>query len=693
MSKPPSLRLAVPTLRWPDLAVFPLVLALSILPLLWFGRNWIAGTDGSRYLLLGWNLISGEGYTLFGYPYLLRGPGFPGLLGGLMLLSGRDVDSLAWTARLLTLANPVLMYFLIKRIAGPMAGLLAAAMVTLFGYTATFTEAFHIDAVQLTLYLLAALVLLIGAQKDRAVLWLLSGLLLGTAILTKETSLVALPLALFAALLFRRSFRGVLLHYTGVVTVCLPWWVWVWAVSGNVYLIGRFPPKVIVSVVVAALAMAALFVGVSYRSGIVTRLLAKERWRRGVGWFVVLAPTAVLLVVVLGTNYLPLGDGKIETIPNYITNELTRDISLWYLLPFASVYVLWETVRGHQLWGFYLALLVLHVPVLLIVLQNQWATRQWLIPEALLCGALAGLVVKVLRASIWEGRQNLYRSLAFGAAAVLIIGLVQATVVQVRLLSDDKHLRDKYGNSLHVRDHENNDLNSSVRDMHDWIAANIPEGEKIVTTQHYASQLAFLEGMQHGWTLLQLDGCRRPPDGECRPDSELIAQAPPQPAVWFDMNEDCKGQALSPTALEQQMEGSGSTYLLTTQERISPYPFNLAWAPYLESSGAFEVVYSSYLPGALTTERPYGLVLLKWAGQKNPGPTSTQATLMSATTVDNLLRCEAPTKTAHKKKQAAQRISSRFPNGIEIFGTPEQVAQAQESAARYGLRLDSIDGT
>jgi len=468
-----------------------------------------------------------------------------------------------------------------------------------------------------------------------------------------------------------------------------------WAVSGYVYL-NRFPSKVIIPVVVAALAMAALFVAGSYRSGIVTRLLAKERWRQGVGWFVVLAPTAVLLVLILGWSYVAFVDSEIEKIPKYITSEVTRDIRLWYLLPFAGVYVLWETVRGNRLWGFYLALLVLQVPVLLIVLQNQWQTRQLLIPQALLYGALAGLVVKVLRALSREGRQNLYRSLAFGAAAVLIIGLVQATVVQVRLLSDDKHLRDKYGNSLHVRDHENNDLNSAVRDMHDWIAANIPEGEKIVTTQHYASQLAFLEGMQHGWTLLQLDGCRRPPDGECRPDSEPIAQAPPQPAVYFDVDKDCKAQALSLTALEQQMESSGSTYLLTTQERIPPYPFNLAWAPYLESSGAFEVVYSSYLPGAPTTERPYGLVLLKWTGQ-NPGPTSTQATLMSANTVGNLMSCEAPTRTDDKKKQVKkqvrQRITSSFPNGIEIFGKPEDVAQAQKSAARYGIRLDSIYGT
>src|SRR5215211_2883940 len=516
MSKLPSRRLAVPTLRWPDLAVFPLVLALSILPLLWFGRNWIAETDGSRSLLLGWNLISGEGYTLLGDAYTSRGPGFPGLLGGLMLLFGRDVESLAWTARLLTLANPVLMYFLIKRIAGPMAGLLGAAIVTLFGYTATFIEAFNIDAVQLTLYLLVALVLLIGAQKDSVVLWLLSGLLLGTAILTKETTLVVLPLALFAALLFGCSFRGVLLHYTGLVAVCLPWWVWVWAASKHVYLINRFPSTLVIVAIVAALALTALFVSASYwRTGLVARLLANEQWRQGIGWFVVLAPTAVLLVLIVGSSYLATGDTKTNTTLGYIVEQLGGDIPLWYLLPFAGVYILWETVRGNRLWGFYLALLVLHVPVLLVVLQNQWATRQWLIPEALLYGALAGLVVKVLKTLSREGRQNLYRSLAFGAAAVLIIGLVQATIVQVRLLSDDKYLSDIYGNSLHARDHDNNDLNSSVRDMHNWIAENIPEGEKIVATQHYASQLAFLDGMQHGWTLLQVDGCRRPPDGEC----------------------------------------------------------------------------------------------------------------------------------------------------------------------------------
>src|SRR5829696_1973526 len=130
MSKFQPSRIRMRTLRWKDLAVFPLVLGLSILPLLWFGRNWEVNVDSSRYLLLGWNLVSGEGYTLFGDAYTLRGPGFPGFLGGLMLLFGRDLESLAWAVRLFALANPVLMYFLIKRIAGAIPGLLAAAMVT-----------------------------------------------------------------------------------------------------------------------------------------------------------------------------------------------------------------------------------------------------------------------------------------------------------------------------------------------------------------------------------------------------------------------------------------------------------------------------------------------------------------------------------------------------------------------------------
>jgi hypothetical protein len=671
-----SPRVRARALQWTDLAIFPLVLVLSIPPLLWFGRNWAETPDASWYLLRGWILISGVDPTDLSVRDIARGPVFSGLLGGLMLLFGRDVESLAWMVRLLALANPVLMYFLMKRIAGAMTGLLAAAMVALFSLTATLWHAFSIDAVRLTVFLLAVLVLLAGARRDSAGLSLLSGLLLGAAMLTKETSLVFLPLALFAALLLGWSFRGVLLHYIGVLVVCLPWW---WQVGLQVwwawlFFLGRSSPFGLVALVIAAFALIALFVAGSYRSGVAARLLADERWRQRIGWFVGLASIAILSVLALklrSSTALSLGQpppersNSGEVLLRYAAS-LRDDISLWYLLPFAGVYLVWETVRGNRLWGFYSALLILQIPFLLLVMLQGLETRQWLIAQTLLYGALAGLMAKVLGALIREERHNLRRSLAFGAATVLIIALVWGTVSQVRyLLFNDVNLGDANGNDVNIQDHQLNEDNPAVRDMYSWIAENIPEGEKIIVTPRYDVQLAFLDGMQYEWTPLQVD-CEAGPhpynnDVRCV-RSKLIAQAPPQPTVWFKEDENCNGVALSLTTLMRQMERSGSKYLLTTQQSGSFYPSNLAWAPYIDRSGAFEPVHSSYLPGAPTEDKSYGLVLLRWTGQgQNPTPAPTQ---MDVDSVARLLNCEQ----AAWGEQYAEKIRSAFPNGIEIMG-------------------------
>lgn len=169
-----------------DLAVFPLILVLSVPPLVWFVRHWTIYIDSAEYLMLASNLISGQGYTHWGgNPQLGRGPVFPAMIGALMVFFERDTESLALGVRILALVNPLLSYLLMKRIPGPGTGLLAAALVTLFSYTATTIEAFNIDAALLTFYLLAVLALLIAVQMDSASIALLSGILLGLSILTK----------------------------------------------------------------------------------------------------------------------------------------------------------------------------------------------------------------------------------------------------------------------------------------------------------------------------------------------------------------------------------------------------------------------------------------------------------------------------------------------------------------------------
>ncbi|MDP9350532.1 MAG: glycosyltransferase family 39 protein, partial [Chloroflexota bacterium] len=119
---------------WGHAAVLPLVALLSVLPLIWFGRNWRVSADGSLYLLEARYLLSGSGYTAFGgVPQTVRGPVFPAILSLLLLIFGRDLDSLAWAVRLLVLVNPVLLYLLVRRLAGTGAGLLAAALMSVFG--------------------------------------------------------------------------------------------------------------------------------------------------------------------------------------------------------------------------------------------------------------------------------------------------------------------------------------------------------------------------------------------------------------------------------------------------------------------------------------------------------------------------------------------------------------------------------
>ena len=216
---------------------FPLLAVLSLPPLLWFGHHWtVYGNDTGRYLLAGLQFITGE--TLEDLNTISEyngghGPGLPALVGSLILLFGRDTVAIVWVLRLISLLNPLLAYFLVKRISTPVAGLIAAALVSLLAFNVRSPVAINIDAMQLTFYLLSLLALLGAIKRGGTLLALLSGVLLGIAILTKETAIVDLPLALLAVLLLDWEVRGALWHYLGVALVCLPWWVLVYLPPGR----------------------------------------------------------------------------------------------------------------------------------------------------------------------------------------------------------------------------------------------------------------------------------------------------------------------------------------------------------------------------------------------------------------------------------------------------------------------------
>ena len=158
--------------------VVPLIVVLSIPPLLWFGQHWtISGNDTARYLLAGSQLISGgvlEDLDTISEFNGGHGPGLPALVGSLILILGRDTVELVWALRLLALLNPLLAYLLLRRISTPVAGLIAAALVSLLGYNVQATVAINIDALQLTFYLLSLLALLGAIERGGTLRCLLS---------------------------------------------------------------------------------------------------------------------------------------------------------------------------------------------------------------------------------------------------------------------------------------------------------------------------------------------------------------------------------------------------------------------------------------------------------------------------------------------------------------------------------------
>jgi 4-amino-4-deoxy-L-arabinose transferase-like glycosyltransferase len=627
------------------MVVIPLIAILSVPPLVWFEHHWtVVGNDASRYLLAGSQLVLGQGLAdLNGGLHINHGPGFPALIGTLILLFGRDTEALAWAVRLIALANPLLAYYLVRRISGPVAGLIAAGLVALCGYYVTNT--FSLDAALLTLYLLSLLTLLAAIQRDSSLLALLSGLFLGASILTKETAFVSLPLALLAVLLHDWDLREALWHYLGVVFVCLPWWIWAYWATGEVYLVDRLPvswqaPIAMVSAILLGIAAGA------YTSGIIARFLADERRRRCTGWLVVVAWTVSLSGLLLATAAPALADLSIEGLRLYLARLLAPNIVVVPVLLLVSGYVIWRAVPQNTPWRLLALALLFQVPVCLLVTVEGWAPRQFLIPQTLLLCAGAALVVAVGKVAL---RQRGYTRRLMGAvvAAALMVLLLGSFVERVRalLLESPDALSEQHM------------VASQAGEMIDWMARNVPEGKNISVNAAQGNYLAFLDGGRHEWTRLRLDQerCVPRPNTQirCNPHKNAVSRTPPD-AVWVQMVGRCKVISLSMSNLLGQVRRSDSGYVMISGS--SKYPSILRLPSHLEESKAFEVVHTERgHKGKSGAEE--GVVLLKSTGRA-PGAVPTQ---MDASTSLRLKRCERANGLRYE-----QRIRSKSSNGLSM---------------------------
>ena len=625
---------------WMDLLIIPFVGIISIPSLVWFANNWtVVGNDASRYMLASVYLFSGRDFvTLAGN----HGPVLPALIGLLTLLFGRDTGTLAWAVRLLTLLNPLLAYFLVKKLSGPLAGLISAILIALLGYNVTASSAFNIDGVLLTAYLMALLALMSAVQRDSSLLAFFSGLLLGASILTKETALANVPLALLAVLLLDWRLRGAVLHYLGLALVCLPWWAWVYSFKGKIYLVGNLPPGLQIPSLVALLLLAGI-AGGAYVSGAVTRLLERESLRLWTGRLVVVVWTVSLSGLLLSSGSHALSRLSFVNLKQYLAELLDPVGIIVPVLLLIVGYVIWKSRERYTAWRLLALALLFQAPVILLVAVEGWAWRQFLVPQALLFCALAALLADAVRVAL-RGRSDSVRLLTAAIATFLATLLLVAVVGQVGYLLPGK--TDNVAKKHLVA--------PEASRMVDWIDRNVPEGKSILVSSAQANYVIFLDGGRHEWTQLKLDQsiCVPRPNVQMRCDvNQNDISKVPRDAVWVQVLNDCKVISLSMSnLLEQSRARSG--YVLITSSHV--YPRIIVLPQRLEKSGAFKIVHSERIQ-----KGPYrntnGLVLLKSTG-RTPKPVPT---MMNKGSLQALKSCE-------KKKGPGvrKRLKSSFPNGI-----------------------------
>lgn len=176
-------------------------------------------SDMAWYMDLGMNLYLGRGYTDIDTSMVTaRPPLFPMMLALAFRIFGLSVSSAFRVVWLFAVLNPLMIYFLGKKLYGNRWIGFAAAMMMLTSYTLNFWSYRHLDAIWPFFALLGMFCIFVALEEKKTIWFIFAGLALGAAFLVKESAIVFFPLP-FLAFIFIREYRqaknlwGVILFY------------------------------------------------------------------------------------------------------------------------------------------------------------------------------------------------------------------------------------------------------------------------------------------------------------------------------------------------------------------------------------------------------------------------------------------------------------------------------------------------
>lgn len=202
------------------------------------------------YMTYALNIFNGHGYIdMDGSLVFFRGPVFPAMIAMSYKLFGISAMSALGVVKLFSLLNPLAIYFLGRTFFSNRVGF-AASLCLLASYGISFWSFQFIDPIWPFFILLHILFLYLGFEQEKKYFFVVAGIFLAAAFLTKEVSILFFPLGLFIFLWVkdyykRNNFIGVAAELGTTFLILLPWILYLYRHDALSSFLGTGGPEVL----------------------------------------------------------------------------------------------------------------------------------------------------------------------------------------------------------------------------------------------------------------------------------------------------------------------------------------------------------------------------------------------------------------------------------------------------------------
>ncbi len=206
-----------------------------------FSSNTFISSDMGWYMCSALNIHLGRGYTdIYGSQILTRPFLFPLMIALAYRIFGISPPSAFWVVRLFCILNPIVIYFLGKKLFNKWIGFIAGFLI-LTSYAMNYWSYRHLDAVWPFFVLVSLFFLYQGFEKKKYVHYIFSAFFMGLAYYVKQAPIILFPLPFLMWGMIKEyrtkiNFIGSLIFITLIILVISPWCFYVYTHAHNIKL-------------------------------------------------------------------------------------------------------------------------------------------------------------------------------------------------------------------------------------------------------------------------------------------------------------------------------------------------------------------------------------------------------------------------------------------------------------------------